>query len=95
MKKGGNEYSDVNIAGHPTQASLFNLTGPIAAGDFGSGLLSIFREENAAAFSFRELTDGPQGREYVFDFSIPAAKNRAFNYYERSRDAPRCHWCAF
>ena len=85
-ENGSNEYSDVNIAGHPTQASLFNLTGPIVAGDFGSGLLSIFREENAAAFSFRELTDGPQGREYVFDFSIPAAKNHAFNYYENGAE---------
>lgn len=85
-ENGSNEYSDMKIASHPVQGSWFDLTGPIVIGDFGSGLRSIFREENAAAFSFRESSDGPQGRDYVFDFRIPAGKNHTFTYYENGAE---------
>lgn len=53
-----------------------------ATGDFGSELLSIFAQENAATFSFSRMQDDHEGEEYVFDFHIPAGRNHAFTYRE-------------
>ncbi|HKR30836.1 MAG TPA: hypothetical protein VJT08_10170 [Terriglobales bacterium] len=81
-ENGSDEYSDVKIGDRSIESSRLDLTGPISTGDFGSVLLSVFRQENAATFAFREGTDGPKGREYAFDFRIPAATNHTFRYYE-------------
>lgn len=79
-ENGSDEYSDVKIGDRAIESSRLDLAGPISTGDFGSGLLSIFREENDAVFSFREAVAGL--REYAFDFRIPAATNHTFRYYE-------------
>ena len=52
MKTESDEYSDVKIGDRSIESSRLGLAGPITTGDFGSGLLSIFREENAAMFHF-------------------------------------------
>ena len=81
-ENGSDEYSDVKIGDRSIESSRLGLAGPITTGDFGSGLLSIFREENAAMFSFRQAIAGPQDREYAFDFRIPLTTNHTFSYYE-------------
>ena len=81
-ENGIDQYGNVRVGNQPVQSQFVTLTGSITTGDFGSGLLSIFRQENAARFSFSSQTDASDGREYVFDFQIPATMNRAFTLYE-------------
>jgi hypothetical protein len=81
-ENGIDQYSKVTIGDQPAQSAFVGLNAPITTGDFGSGLLSIFRQENAATFSFRDESNGPDGNDYVFDFRIPATTNQAFTVYE-------------
>lgn len=85
-KNGSNEYSDVKIARHPSKTSLFNLAGPIVAGDFGSGCYRYSARRRQRRSRFEGATDSPQDEDYVFDLRIPAAKNHAFSYYENGAD---------
>lgn len=82
-EKGADRYTEVRIGARPAEQSVFNLIGPIAMGDFGSELLSIFREDNAVLFTFREReTDLNGDNNLVFDFRIPSRNNHLFTLRE-------------
>lgn len=83
FEDGVNHYSDIRVGDRPVPGDMFDIDGMTSMGEFGSDLLSIFLEENAAAFSWRERTKTLQGEALVFDFRVPAASNHAWVLKEK------------
>lgn len=81
-ENGADRYANIKLGDRLVERSLLDLFGPIASGDFGSELLSIFRAANGATFTLRGEVTRPSGGEYLFGFHIPAAMNHAFTLFE-------------
>ncbi len=76
---GVSRYSNIMIGEKPVQGEMFDVPGTTSIGEFGSELLSIFLQENAATFESLKTTKSLSGEDnYVFGVRISGANNHSW-----------------